>query len=151
VVNLGDCTVESDNLVAVISGVQDQVLAHDGQADEAEISSRSIVSDRSMRDVSTNVEVGKARAGQVEKSGQRDVREKLKVMKVSSTARISGVPHFVVARSRVAQPAGQGRAGQGNDDSDGGVIVIRKRSKTYVGPDMMRLDGRRRRKCVRDN
>ena len=63
VVNLGDCTVESDNLVAVISGVQDQVLAHNGQADEAEISSRSIVSVRSMRGVSANVEVGKARAG----------------------------------------------------------------------------------------
>ena len=43
------------------------------------------------------------------------------------------------------------RGQQDNDDSDGGVIVIRKRSKTYVGPDMMRSDGRRRRECVRDN
>lgn len=43
-INLGDGTVESNDIEAVISSVQDQVLAHDSQADEAEISSRFIVS-----------------------------------------------------------------------------------------------------------
>ena len=40
-VDLGDCSVESDDLETVIRGVHDQVLAHDGQADEAEISAIS--------------------------------------------------------------------------------------------------------------
>jgi len=43
-INLGDGTVESNDIEAVISSVQDQVLAHDSQADEAEISSGFIVS-----------------------------------------------------------------------------------------------------------
>lgn len=36
-VDLGDGTVVRDNGVAVVGGVEDQVLAHDGQTDEAEI------------------------------------------------------------------------------------------------------------------
>lgn len=44
VVNLGNGTVECNYFVSVVSCVQNQVLAHDGQADKAEVSSRSIVS-----------------------------------------------------------------------------------------------------------
>jgi hypothetical protein len=44
VVNLGHSSVESNDIVTVIGGVQDQVLAHHGQADQTEISSGSIVS-----------------------------------------------------------------------------------------------------------
>lgn len=44
VVNLGDGSVEGDNIETVISSIEDQVLAHDGQANEAEISSGDIVS-----------------------------------------------------------------------------------------------------------
>ena len=43
-VDLGDCTVESADGEAVVGHVQDQVLAHDGQADEAEVSASNIVS-----------------------------------------------------------------------------------------------------------
>jgi hypothetical protein len=46
VVNLGNSAVESDDIEAVISSVQDQILTHNGQADEAEISSGFIVSVR---------------------------------------------------------------------------------------------------------
>lgn len=44
VVNLGDGSVECNDIETVIGGVEDQILAHDGQANEAEISSRTIVS-----------------------------------------------------------------------------------------------------------
>jgi len=44
VVNFGDGSVEGNDIVSVVSRVQDQVLAHDGQANEAEISPGSIVS-----------------------------------------------------------------------------------------------------------
>lgn len=44
VVDFRDCAVESNDIDAVISGVQDQVLTHDGQANEAKISSGDIVS-----------------------------------------------------------------------------------------------------------
>lgn len=37
-VNLGDGTVEGNTLEAVVGGVEDQVLTHDGQTDEAELS-----------------------------------------------------------------------------------------------------------------
>jgi len=37
-VNLGDCAVEGDDGEAVVSHVENEVLAHDGKADEAEIS-----------------------------------------------------------------------------------------------------------------
>lgn len=37
-VDLADGSVERDNGVSMVGNVQDQVLAHDGQADEAEIS-----------------------------------------------------------------------------------------------------------------
>jgi hypothetical protein len=36
-VDLGDGSVEGDDCEAVISHVQDQILAHDGQADETEV------------------------------------------------------------------------------------------------------------------
>lgn len=42
-VNLRGCTVVSANGESVISDVQDQVLAHNGQTDEAEISTRNKV------------------------------------------------------------------------------------------------------------
>ena len=38
-VHLLDCAVEGDNGEAVVSHVQDQILTHDGQANEAEVSS----------------------------------------------------------------------------------------------------------------
>ena len=44
VVHLRNGTVESDDIKAVISSVQDQVLAHDGQANKAKVSSGFIVS-----------------------------------------------------------------------------------------------------------
>ena len=44
VVNLGDSSVESNDFVAMISSVENQVLAHHGQADQTEISSGFIVS-----------------------------------------------------------------------------------------------------------
>ena len=44
VVNLGDCSVECNDFVAMVSGVENQVLAHHGQADQTEISSGCIVS-----------------------------------------------------------------------------------------------------------
>ena len=39
-VHLGDGAVEHGHLVAVVVHVQDQVLAHDGQADQADITTR---------------------------------------------------------------------------------------------------------------
>lgn len=42
-VNLGGGTVESANGESVIGSVQNQVLAHDGQTDEAEISTRNMM------------------------------------------------------------------------------------------------------------
>jgi hypothetical protein len=44
VVHLGDSSVESNDFVPVVSGVENQVLAHHGQADQTEISSGFIVS-----------------------------------------------------------------------------------------------------------
>ena len=37
-VHFGDGSVECEDLEFVVCGIQDQILAHDGQADEAEIS-----------------------------------------------------------------------------------------------------------------
>jgi len=37
-VNLGDSAVESNNIEAVVGSVEDQVLTHDGQTDETEVS-----------------------------------------------------------------------------------------------------------------
>jgi hypothetical protein len=37
-INLADGTVENNDSEAVVGDVHDQVLAHDGQADEAEVS-----------------------------------------------------------------------------------------------------------------
>jgi hypothetical protein len=48
VVNLGDRAVESDDIDAMIGSIQDQVLAHDGQANKAEVSSGSMVSKLSL-------------------------------------------------------------------------------------------------------
>lgn len=42
-VNLGGCAVVGADRETVVSSVKDQVLAHDGQTDEAEISTRSRV------------------------------------------------------------------------------------------------------------
>lgn len=38
VVNLADSAVESNNVEAMVGSVEDQVLAHDGKTNEAEIS-----------------------------------------------------------------------------------------------------------------
>jgi hypothetical protein len=43
-VNLGDSSVECNDFVAMVSGVENQILAHHGQADQTEISSGFIVS-----------------------------------------------------------------------------------------------------------
>ena len=43
-VDLGDGTVEGHNVEAVIGGVENQILAHDGQANKAKITSSHIVS-----------------------------------------------------------------------------------------------------------
>jgi hypothetical protein len=42
-VDLGDCSVEGHDSEAVISHIEDQVLAHDGQANEAEIAAAHIL------------------------------------------------------------------------------------------------------------
>ena len=55
-VNLGGGTVVSANGETVISNVHDQVLTHDGQADEAKISTR----DNALRN--TDIDAGKTRA-----------------------------------------------------------------------------------------
>jgi hypothetical protein len=44
VVNLGDSSVECNDIITMVSGVENQVLAHHGQADQSEISSGGIVS-----------------------------------------------------------------------------------------------------------
>ena len=43
-VDLGNCAVESNDIVAVIRSIQDEILAHNSQANEAEITTRFIVS-----------------------------------------------------------------------------------------------------------
>lgn len=71
VVNLRNGTVEGNDVEAVIGSVQDQVLTHDSQADEAEISSGFIVSmcgsggraRDSVESGSSNVDAGQARSG----------------------------------------------------------------------------------------
>jgi hypothetical protein len=37
---------------------------------------------------------------------------------------------------------------QDNDDSDGGVKLIARKAKTYVGPDIVNIDGKDGRGCV---
>lgn len=44
VVNLGNGSVEGNDIETVIRSVENQVLAHNGQANEAEVTSRTIVS-----------------------------------------------------------------------------------------------------------
>jgi hypothetical protein len=44
VVHLGDSTIEGHDVEAVVSGVENQILAHDGQANKAKITSSHIVS-----------------------------------------------------------------------------------------------------------
>jgi len=56
VVDLGDRTVEGHDGVSFISDVQDQVLAHDGQTNEAKITTRD--NSRS----SADIDAGKSRA-----------------------------------------------------------------------------------------
>jgi hypothetical protein len=74
VVNLRDGTVESDDIETVISSVQDQVLAHDSQANEAEISSGFMISIcrafrgfRGSARCPANVDAGKTSAAMNEK------------------------------------------------------------------------------------
>jgi hypothetical protein len=50
-VDLGNGTVEGDDIDTMVGSVEDQVLTHDSQANEAEISSGHIVSDLSSSDV----------------------------------------------------------------------------------------------------
>ena len=40
------------------------------------------------------------------------------------------------------------RSQRDNDDSDGGVIVDSEKSKTYVGPDIATVDGKKGRESV---
>jgi hypothetical protein len=44
VVNLGHGTVEGNDIETVVSGIENQILAHDGQADKAKVTSSHIVS-----------------------------------------------------------------------------------------------------------
>jgi hypothetical protein len=44
VVDLGDCTVESNDIDSVVRSVENQILPHDSEANKAEISSGNIVS-----------------------------------------------------------------------------------------------------------
>ena len=53
-VYLGHCPVESHNGVAMISSIHDQILAHDSQTNEAEISTRFSVR-------SADIDAGKTR------------------------------------------------------------------------------------------
>lgn len=55
-INFGHCAVVSDHGESVVGSVQDQVLAHDGQTDEAEITTRG----RPRR--SADINAGQARA-----------------------------------------------------------------------------------------
>lgn len=74
---------------------------------------------------------------------QRDLKLKL-IMLLSIALCWSDI---VVAQSSVvcfAQPAEQG-----NDDSDGGVKLIARKAKTHVGPDIVYIDGKDGRGCVR--
>jgi hypothetical protein len=43
-VDLGDGTVEGNDIEAMVGGVQNQILAHDGQANKAKVTSSHIVS-----------------------------------------------------------------------------------------------------------
>ena len=43
-VDLRHSPIECDHIETVVSSVQDQILAHNGQADQTEVSSRNIVS-----------------------------------------------------------------------------------------------------------
>lgn len=74
---------------------------------------------------------------------QRDLKLKL-IMLLSIALCWSDI---VVARSRIVRSAQP--AEQGNDDSDGGVKLIARKAKTYVGPDMVNIDGKDGRGCVR--
>ena len=65
-VDLGDGTVEGHNVEAVIGGVENQVLAHDGQANEAKVTSGHLVSMRNIGEPArgaTDVNGGKAHTG----------------------------------------------------------------------------------------
>ncbi len=42
-INLGDSTIEYDHGETVISSIENQVLTHDGQTDEAEVTTRLTV------------------------------------------------------------------------------------------------------------
>lgn len=44
VVDLGDGTVEGNDIEAMVGGVENQILAHDGQANKAKVTSSHIVS-----------------------------------------------------------------------------------------------------------
>jgi len=43
-IDLGNSSVECDDVESMVGGVQDQVLTHDGQTDQTEVTSRGIVS-----------------------------------------------------------------------------------------------------------
>lgn len=62
-VDLGDCAVESNNGEAVISSVENQVLAHDGQANEAEITTGKMSGQLRRRSSGTNIDAGQAAGG----------------------------------------------------------------------------------------
>jgi len=51
-VDLGDGSVEGNNGEAMVSGVQNQVLAHDGQTDETKITTRFIMRPKTGSDAS---------------------------------------------------------------------------------------------------
>ena len=68
-VDLRDSAVESNDIDSVVGSIKNQILAHDSQANEAEISSRYIVSMlsfvRSVRDPArglADVDAGKPRS-----------------------------------------------------------------------------------------
>lgn len=51
VVNLADGTVEGNTVEAMVGSVEDQVLAHNGKTNEAEISSKGL---RSLADINAS-------------------------------------------------------------------------------------------------
>ena len=88
-----------------------------------------------------DVDAIKSRAEEVEKSGQREFG------KIEAGDASIDCPS--AASTLSSHEAALVRSQQDNDDSDGGVMLIAKKSKTYVGPDIVKIDGKYGRECVR--
>lgn len=152
-VNLGDGSVEGNDIGSVIGSIENQVLTHDGQADEAEISSGSIVSigfstrvrARSRRVVvlisrrsappscscrAANVDGSNASAGGCRKENVNQGNVSVQKSSSSGRCRILRIACMVVLWEQRQQATTR---------TNGGVIWLRgkKVNSTHVGPLMM--------------